>query len=60
MTTLAFLREAVTRRVVYFRRTDGPVPLPSDAELQSLLDRHGDDLRGIERELYEHYQTRSL
>ena len=59
-TDLTWLREAVNRRIVYFRRTDAPVPMPDDGILQGLIEAHGDDLWAIERALYEHYQNRSL
>lgn len=56
--SLAWLRQAVERRIVYFRRTEAPVPMPDDTLLEQLLETHGDDLRSIERALYEHFQTR--
>lgn len=55
--TLARLRAIVARRIEWARRGPGPVPVVSDAALQTLLDRHASDVRAIEGRLYESFQS---
>lgn len=51
------LRRIVARRLEWARRGPGPVPLPADDTLRALIARHAGDVRAIEGELYERYQT---
>ncbi len=55
-----WLADAIRRRVEYFRRAEGPVPLPSLELIEQLIADHGDDLRSIEGELYDLYQRLTL
>jgi hypothetical protein len=51
------LEAIVRRRIEHVRRGDGPLPEVMRAEIESLLARHGDDLRAIESELYDRFQS---
>lgn len=51
------LRQIVDRRIEWARRAEGPVPYVSDAMLDRLLARFGDDVRAIESALYDAIQT---
>ena len=43
-------------RIEAARRGPGPLPMPSRGRLESMLARHGSDVRAIFDELYELYQ----
>jgi hypothetical protein len=51
------LRQIVDRRLEWARRAEGPVPYVSDAVLDRLLARFGDDVRAIESALYDAIQS---
>ncbi|MCA8922357.1 MAG: hypothetical protein KDD82_11145 [Planctomycetes bacterium] len=53
---LARLTEIVSRRIEAARRGPGPLPWIPEASLRALLARFGDDLRGMERHLYDRVQ----
>jgi hypothetical protein len=55
----AKLGAIVARRIEWARRGPGPLPSVPDAGLNSLLARHGDDVRAIVGELYDVFQTLS-
>jgi len=46
----------IKRRLEWARRAPGPLPRVSLAVIEGLVARHGDDIRGIERHLYEVFQ----
>lgn len=46
------LRAILERRIEWARRGEGDVPWFEDEDVEALLDRFGDDIRGIERYLY--------
>ncbi len=50
------LAAIVNARIEAVRRGSGPVPRVSDAGLQALVVRYGDDLRAVRRHLYERFQ----
>lgn len=50
------LEAIIRRRIEHVRRGDGPLPQVTRAEIESLLSRHGDDVRAIEHELYDRFQ----
>ena len=50
------LGRIVRRRIEWARRSEGPVPKLDDALLHALVERHGDDIRGIEGQLYNLFQ----
>ncbi len=50
------LRLVVDKRIEWARRAPGPVPFLTDADLDALIARFGDDLRSIERLLYDSFQ----
>lgn len=50
------LRAIARRRIEAARRGEGDVPRLGDDAIEALLDRFGDDLRGIEEHLYEVFQ----
>ncbi len=52
----ALVEEMIARRVEWARRGSGPVPQVTRAAVERLIERHGDDLRAIEHELYEVFQ----
>jgi hypothetical protein len=56
---VSWLDQALNRRIAFFRREPGPVPRLDAATLADLSARFGDDLRSMERHLYEDFQTRS-
>lgn len=51
------LQQALDRRIERARRDAGPVPRIPAASVRALLSRHGDDLRAVERTLYERFQA---
>lgn len=51
--SLARLRQIVEARLEWARLAEGPLPSPTDSQLSSLLDFHGDDLRAVESQLYD-------
>ena len=50
------LRAIVARRIEAARRGPGPLPRVSDPALITLLQRHGDDVRAMEGELYDLFE----
>jgi len=50
------LHEILNRRVEWARRGPGPLPCVAVETAQAMIDRFGDDLRAIERHLYEMFQ----
>lgn len=51
------LHSIVERRIECCRRGPGATPMPSTAQLASLLEEHGDDLRAILDRLYDALQA---
>jgi hypothetical protein len=51
------LRVIVERRIEHARRGPGPVPRVPDAALEALVRRHRDDVRAMESELYDAFQS---
>jgi hypothetical protein len=51
------LHLAIERRIERARRSDGPVPRVGRDSVRALLARHGDDLRALERTLYDGFQS---
>lgn len=56
--SVELLDAIVRRRVEWARRGPGPVPEVGRATLADLIARHGDDLRAIEGDLYDLFQSR--
>ncbi len=50
------LEQIVSARIDAARRGSDPTPVIESGKLHGLLERYGDDLRGIEGELYDHFQ----
>ena len=50
------IERIVSRRIELAKQRKGAPPRPSQQHLQQLHKRHGDDVRTIFDELYEHYQ----
>jgi hypothetical protein len=46
----------IARRIEWARRGPGPVPVVGPAAVQTLIRRHGSDLRAIECDLYHVFQ----
>ena len=55
--SLERLEQIVAARIRAARRRPGPVPEVETKTIRDLIDRHGDDLRTIEGELYEVFQA---
>jgi hypothetical protein len=51
------LRAILDRRIEWTRRNEGPVPRLSDSTLEKLMERHGNDIRSMEQDLYEIFQS---
>lgn len=49
----------IKRRIEWARRASGPVPGVSRAAIEGLIERHGDNIRFMERHLYEIFQDLS-
>lgn len=56
--TVGALEQMVDRRLAWARWGEGKPPRVSRASLESLLQRHGGDLRALGDELYDRYQAR--
>jgi hypothetical protein len=50
------VRQVVDSRIEHARRHEGPVPVLPDSQITKLVERYGDDIRGIEWHLYEIFQ----
>ena len=54
--SLELVSEIIRRRIEHARRGSGLLPTVEDDEILELIARFGDDIRGIESELYERFQ----
>ncbi len=54
--SLEKLQALIAKRLEWARRSNGEIPTVPKARLEQLLEIYGDDLRGIETELYTDYQ----